>query len=155
MVSTASHRVYILSLWTKAVFAVVEMALGLAIYFVTLSEVRGVTRWILHLRIFADPHDRRTVVMQYLLGGLPMNAKTFLAVYLLLHGALKIGLVAGLLSGQRWAHPVGLAGLGAFVIYQLEHYFTHGNPIILVMAAFDVFIMVMVWREWQQKMGRG
>ena len=154
MVSGTSHRVYILSLWTKAVFAVVEMAVGLAIYFVTLTEVRSLTRWILHLRIFADPHDRRTVVMQHLLGGLPMNAKTFLAVYLLLHGALKIGLVAGLLTGHRWAHPVGLAGLGAFVIYQVEHYFKHGQPIILVMAGFDVFIMVMVWREWQQKMGR-
>jgi len=151
MISKSSHRIYLLSLWVKVVFAVVELTCGLAVYFVTVPQVRKLTSWILHLRIFADGHDRRTVIAQQVLGNLPMSAKTFLAVYLVLHGMLKIGLVAGLLSGKRWAYPLGLFGLGAFVLYQFYHYARHGNSIILVLAAFDIFIMWMVWKEWREK----
>jgi len=152
MLSKSSHRVYLVSLWLKAIFAAIELATGLAVYFVTIPEISRLTHWILRWKIFAHPSDRRTVVMQHLLAGLPLDAKTFLAVYLLLHGVLKIGLVAGLLSGKRWAYPLGLFGLGLFVIYQLYHFYAHGHPFILLMAAFDVFIMVMVWREWREKM---
>lgn len=154
MISKSSHEVYILSLWAKVVFAVLELSVGLAFYFVSLTQVRQLTFWILRLRIFADPHDRKTAFMQHLLAGVPLDAKTFISVYLLLHGALKIALVAGLLSGKRWAYPSGLAGLGAFVIYQLYHYSRHGGVTILVLASFDIFIMWMVWREWREKMGR-
>jgi uncharacterized membrane protein len=152
MISKSGHRLYLVSLWVKVVFAVAEGFSGLAIYFVTIPQIRHVVSWILGWKIFAHPSDRRTVVMHHLLGGLQLNAKTFLAVYLLLHGLLKIGLVAGLLSGKRWAYPLGLFGLGAFVLYQLYHFSRHGNPAILVLAGFDVFIMWLVWKEWREKM---
>ncbi len=151
MISKSSYRIYLASLWIKVVFAVVELAAGIEVYFVTIPQIRRLTSWILHLRIFADGHDRKTIFVQHALGNLPMNAKTFLAVYLALHGLLKIGLVAGLLSGKRWAYPLGLIGLGAFVFYQVFHYAKHGNAIILVFAAFDIFIMWMVWKEWREK----
>lgn len=151
--TSAGHRVYLISLWTKVIFAVAECLTGLAVYFITTKEIQQFTRWILHLKIFADPHDRRTVFVQNALAGIPMNAKTFLVVYLLLHGLLKIAIVFGLLSGKPLAYPLGLLGLGAFVTYQLWHYHLHGQSAILVLAAFDVFIMVMVWREWREKFG--
>ena len=110
------------------------------------------TRWILHLRIFADPGDRKTEFMQHLIAGLPLDARAFVCIYLLLHGGLKIAIVAGLLSAKRLAYPLGLLGLGAFVIYEVTEYFIHHHYGILMIAGFDVFIMVMVAREWREKL---
>ena len=155
MMTTTNHRIYIFSLWLKVIIAVFEGLCGLAIYFVTIKEIRLITKWILSWHIFADPHDRRTEVMQVALAGLPIDSKTFISVYLLLHGALKIGLVIGLLAEKRWAYPVGLFGLGAFVVYQLWHYYLHHHTTLLVLAVFDIFIMWMVWREWREKYGSG
>jgi len=154
MISRASHRIYLLSLFLKIFFAVIEVLCGLAIYFVPLEQIHTLTHWILQLQIFADPGDRKTEFMQHLIAGLPLDARAFVCIYLLLHGGLKIAIVTGLLSGKRLAFPLGLLGLGIFVIYELTEYFIHHHYGILMIAGFDVFIMIMVAREWREKLAR-
>ena len=152
MISRASHRLYLFSLWLKAFDAAIEALCGIAIFFVTIEQVHTFIHWILHLRIFADPGDRKTVFVQHLLTGLPLDSREFLGIYLVLHGGLKIAIVAGLLSRKLLAYPFGLLGLGAFVIYEVTEYFTHHHTSILIMAFFDVFIMIMVAREWRERL---
>ena len=152
MISRASHRIYLLSLWVKAFDAAVEALCGIAIFFVSIEQVHTIIHWILHLQIFADPSDRKTEFVQNLLVGLPLDGREFLAIYLLLHGGLKIAIVAGLLSRKMLAYPLGLLGLGGFVIYEVTEYFLHHHLGILMMAGFDIFIMVMVAREWREKL---
>ena len=154
MISRASHDIYLISLALKLFFAVLEVLCGLAIYFVPLEQIHALTHWILDLRIFAYPGDRKTEFMQHLIAGLPLDARAFVCIYLLLHGGLKIAIVTGLLSGKRLAFPLGLLGLGIFVIYELTEYFIHHHYGILMIAGFDVFIMMMVAREWREKLAR-
>ncbi|HEY5363407.1 MAG TPA: DUF2127 domain-containing protein [Aestuariivirga sp.] len=152
MISRASHGIYLLSLALKLFFAALEVLCGLAIYFVPLEQIHSLTHWILELRIFADPGDRKTELMQHLISGLPLDARLFVCIYLLLHGGLKIAIVAGLLSGKPLAYPLGLLGLAIFVIYELTEYFLHHHLGILMIAGFDVFIIMMVAREWREKL---
>ena len=152
MISRASHQIYLLSLFLKIFFAVIEVLSGLAIYFVSLDQINSLTHWILKLRIFADPSDRKTEFVQYLIAGLPLDARSFVAIYLLLHGGLKIAIVAGLLSAKPLAYPLGLLGLAVFVIYEVTEYFLHHHFGILMIAGFDVFIIMMVAREWREKL---
>lgn len=154
MISRFSHRLYLFSLWLKAFDAAVEALCGIAIFFATIEQVHTLIHWILHLRIFADPSDRKTEFVQNLIAGLPLDSREFLGIYLLLHGGLKIAIVAGLLSRKLLAYPLGLLGLGGFVIYELAEYFIHHHVGMLLMAGFDIFIMVMVAREWRERLGR-
>ena len=66
-----------------------------------------------------DPHD---VIANRILGythGLTGSAVTFAALYLLVHGIVKIVLVAALLRNQAWAYPWMIGFLVIFIGYQL------------------------------------
>jgi len=61
--------------------------------------------------------------------------------------------VAGLLRGRPWAYPAALWFLGAFVLYQLYRLLLTGAPALGVLTAFDVAVMVLIWREYRFRVG--
>ena len=72
-----------------------------------------------------DPHD---FVARYLLhtaNGLTGSAVLFGAVYLLLHGAVKVVLVIALLLNKLWAYPCMIVVLLIFIGYQLYRIALH------------------------------
>jgi uncharacterized membrane protein len=75
--------------------------------------------------------------------------RTFVLVYLGLHGVVKIGLVAALLSRWRPAYPVAAAVLGVFVAYEVLRAVRTGSVVLPFLAALDVVIIVLVLREYR------
>jgi len=75
---------------------------------------------------------------------------TFVIVFLLLHGVVKLVLVYCLLREFHWVYPWALAVLGAFVVYQA--YVLVRSPTIgmALLTLLDVVIVWLVWREWRQ-----
>ena len=79
----------------------------------------------------------------------------FAAMYLLLHGLVKIGLVIALWMNKLWAYPVAILVFAAFVVYQ-SFRFTHTHSVGLVLLTiFDVAIIYLTWMEYlDQKRSR-
>lgn len=75
--------------------------------------------------------------------------RTFAIVYLVLHGVLKLVLVAALL--RRWmpAYPVAVVVLGLFVVYEVYRAWHTGSVLLPFLAALDVAIIVLVLREYR------
>ncbi|MBX0328400.1 DUF2127 domain-containing protein [Oscillochloris sp. ZM17-4] len=66
---------------------------------------------------------------------------------------VKLGVVAGVLRGQRWAYPLAIGVLGAFIAYQvyrLSYAFSLG---LLLLTLFDAVIIGLTWREYTQPAG--
>lgn len=75
---------------------------------------------------------------------------TFLIVFLIGHGIVKLALVYCLLKRIVWAYPYALAILGMFLAYQL--YALVRDPLSIGMWFFtilDVIIIYLVWAEWK------
>jgi uncharacterized membrane protein len=80
---------------------------------------------------------------------LSVGTETFYAFYLLSHGLVNVALVIGLLRGRLWAYPVSLAVLVAFIAYQGYRYsYTHSIG-LMVLTAFDIVIIWLIWHEWR------
>ncbi len=62
---------------------------------------------------------------------------------------VKLLLVAGLLRDRMWAYPASLAVLGAFMAYQLYRYSYTDSVGLLVLTAFDVVVVGLVWHEYR------
>ena len=73
----------------------------------------------------------------------------FYAVYLLIHGLVKLVLVAGLLRGLRWAYPASLVVMAMFVAYQLHRFSATHRVGLLVLSVFDLLVIALIWREWR------
>jgi len=74
---------------------------------------------------------------------------TYIALYLLSRGLVKVVLIAAMLKNMLWAYPASLCVLGLFVLYQLYQIYSNFSWIIVTLTVFDLFVMYFVWREYQ------
>ena len=75
--------------------------------------------------------------------------RTFVVVYLALHGLIKLALVVALLKRWRPAYPAAMVVLGLFVAYELARAVSTGSIVLPFLAVFDLAILVLVWREYR------
>jgi uncharacterized membrane protein len=76
------------------------------------------------------------------------GARNFAVAYLLLHGVIKLVLVYALLREVRPMYPVAAAVLGLFIVYELVRAAHTHSIALVVFAALDIVIVVLVLREY-------
>ena len=150
-----------ISLWGKAVFAVLEVIAGALFYFASHNAITG---FILRLTKDEITEDPRDLIARFLINSsqqLFVSTQHFIAVYLLLHGVVKLVLIVALLKDKLWAYPVSLGAFGLFAAYQIYQLSLARSPWLAVLTVFDLIIIWLVWREYRfirrrldKKMGR-
>ena len=75
--------------------------------------------------------------------------RTFVLIYLGLHGVLKLALVWALLRKWRPAYPVAAVVLGVFVAYEVVRAVHTGSVVLPFLAALDVLVIVLIIREYR------
>jgi uncharacterized membrane protein len=149
MQANRRHILFLVSILLKGVFALGEFAAGFLIYVTPPDSLAQFVHFMFHNRLVADPFDPLAQFMLREMHDLSVNRHTFISLYLMLHGLVKIGIVAGLLSRKLWAFPVGMVALALFIIYQLHRFaYTHA-PLLVLISIFDAFIIWLTWREYQ------
>lgn len=136
------------SLLLKGFFALLELLGGMVLYFIGTSTILQFIQHATLEELTEDPADRVAQFILQVAQTLSMETKDFYAVYLALHGIVKLFLVINLWRGVRWAYPLALGVLPLFVIYQLYRY-SHTQSIGLVLlSAFDLIMIALIWREY-------
>jgi uncharacterized membrane protein len=145
------HRAFEISVLLKGAHAVIEIAGGL---FLLLESTHGLSRLVFELtEPLAALHagDRVAAYLRHAAEAVSLDTKTFAALYLLLHGVIKLGLVVGLLREKAWAYPAAIVAFGGFIAYQLYRYtFTHSLTLIVI-TVFDAIVLALIWHEWRYR----
>lgn len=142
--------IYVWSLVLKGIDALAETLGGLALYFVGTEAITALVRTLTLHELTQDPHDLVANTLLNMAAGLSVDTKQFYALYLLGHGVIKLVMVGGLLAEKRWAYPLALIGMTAFIVYQLYRYtYTHSLGLI-ALTVFDLVIIALVWHEWRR-----
>lgn len=94
-----------------------------------------------------DPGDRVVATLRHLAEDLGSGRLTFATFYLIAHGVVKVVLAAGLLREKAWAFPVAIWTLLALAVYQLYRFSHTRSPLLPLLAAIDLGIVWLVWRE--------
>ena len=149
MIGRLRHILFIISMVFKGIVALAETLSGLTMFFVSPGALREVTHFLFRNRLLADPHDFIANAMMNALQDMDVNSHTFIRLYLLLHGLVKLVVFSALLTERLWTFPVGLTALGLFIAYQLNRYAHTQATLLLVVSALDALIMLLVWREYQ------
>jgi uncharacterized membrane protein len=149
MIANLRHKLFIVSILLKGVFAVLEVLAGTVLLLSSPGHLTQFIHFMFHNRLVADPNDPFATYALHQLQDFDMTRHTFVSIYLMLHGLVKVGIVAGLYSERLWAFPIGLTALGIFIVYQMERFVTTHAPLLLVISILDAFIMVLAWREYQ------
>jgi uncharacterized membrane protein len=127
----------------------VELLAALALAFGSADLLDGLVRLVLDHHLLGGPQsalaERFAAGEEHLVGA----GRTFAVVYLLLHGITKCGLVLALARRVRAAYPVAVVVLGLFVVYELYRAVRTGSVVLPLLAALDVFVIVLIIREYR------
>jgi uncharacterized membrane protein len=137
----------------KGIDGFMELIGGLVLLFLAREFLSRIVALVTAHELSEDPHDLLANALTHTVSLLSADTRRFAGAYLIGHGCIKIVLVAGLWREKRWAYPVALWFLGAFVAYQLYRYAHTHSLVLLAFTALDVFILWAIWRDYRLRRG--
>ncbi|GEM_PF-95541 len=140
-------QVFEIAVVLKGLNALLEIVLGLLLMFT--NVINEFVAVLVHNEFIEDPNDFIATHIQALLPISP-HAQFVGALYLLSHGVVKIFLMAGLLRNKLWAYPSTIVVLSLLILYQLTRFFWTHSPWLIVLSAFDTFVVWLVWHEYKR-----
>jgi uncharacterized membrane protein len=143
-------RLFEIGIILKGLNGLAELFGGLLLLFVTPAAIHPLATTLTQGELSEDPNE---IVARYLLhtaNGLTGNAVIFGAVYLIVHGAVKVVLVVALLLNKLWAYPSMIIVLLIFIGYQLYRIALDPSVGLIALTVFDTLIVVLTWREYRR-----
>jgi uncharacterized membrane protein len=142
------HTLFLVSVWIKGIAGLLEMLTGVVCFFVKPETLMSLIIRVTAPELTEDRDDWIAALISRAIRSLSHDSMLFAAAYLILHGLIKLLLVAGLLRGRLWTFPLSLGFLGAFIVYQAYRY-THTHALSLILlTVVDLAVMFLVWREY-------
>jgi uncharacterized membrane protein len=135
----------------KGLNGLLELVGGVLLLIVSPGAIKGIVGTLTAGELSENPHDFIATRLLHTAGGLTGEGLTFGAVYLLIHGVVKVTLVIALLCNKLWAYPWMVAVLLAFIAYQVYLIVLGPSPGLVALTVFDVLIVVLTWREYRQQ----
>jgi len=143
------HGLFLLSVWSKGIAGLVETFGGIVLFCIPQARLNAFVIFLTAPELAEDPTDRVATLLQRVVHELATDTKPFVSGYLIIHGVIKVLLVAGLLGRRLWSYSVSLWFLAAFVVYQLYRFlFTHSLWLI-ALTIVDLIVAFLIWREYQ------
>jgi uncharacterized membrane protein len=144
-------RTFEVSIILKGLDGLLELIGGLLLLFVGPATINHLIARLTQHELNEDPHDLIATHLMRFGNGLTGAAVTFAAVYLLVHGAVKVFLVVALLRNKLWAYPWLIITLIVFIGYQLYKIALHPTVGLTALTLFDAFVVWLTWREWRKQ----
>lgn len=146
---TLLDRTFFVSLILKGLDGLLEVVGGIALLLVTPAQINAVVRALTRHEITQDPNDLIANWLINYTSTLGVAATLFGAMYLLVHGIVKIILVTAVLRDKLWAYPWLIGFLIAFIGYQAYELIVHFSWALLLLTAFDIFMVGLTLREYR------
>ena len=144
-----TERLFKAALLVKGLDGAAELVAAVALLLVPAATVQRLVAEVVSRDLLGPPDGFLT---RHLVAGTAEFAsgdRTFVLVYLGLHGVVKLALVWALLRKWRRAYPVAAAVLAVFVGYELIRALHTGSVVLPFLAALDIVIIVMILREYR------
>src|SRR6266446_3909966 len=143
------HAFFLLSVWSKGVAGLVETIGGVLLLFIPRAGLNALVVFLTAPELAEDPTDRVATLFQRAVHELGADTKLFASGYLIVHGVIKVLLVAGLLGRRLWSYPVSLWFLAGFIAYQAYRFFFTHSLWMIALTVVDLIVAFLIWREYQ------
>lgn len=99
-----------------------------------------------------DPTDRIMNYFYNLCHTLSIDSQRSIAIYMMLHGAVKLVFICLLFKKVLWAFPASVAVFGLLLMYEIYKFIHIHSFLLLILIAIDIaFVGVIVLEYWNIK----
>jgi uncharacterized membrane protein len=138
-----------ISLLVKGLFALGQIIGGIVAFLVTKEFLLKAVTVLTQEELLEDPRDLIANFLLHSSQNLSISTQHFVALYLLMHGAIKLWLIIGLLWERLWYYPTAIVIFGFFIIYQLYRFTFAHSVWLLLITAVDVVVVALTKHEYQ------
>ena len=138
-----------LSVLLKGLDAVLEILGAVALWLVSPGFIASAVHFLTQDEIAEDPHDLVANWLRHAAARFSLSSEHFMAIYLLAHGLIKIVMVVALLRNRLWAYPAAIFVFSGFIAYQLYRFTLTGGIGLILLSAFDTFLIALIWLEFR------
>src|SRR5207244_4670086 len=142
------HAFFLLSVWSKGVAGLLETIGGLLLLFIPHTGLNALVVFLTAPELAEDPTDRIATLLQRMVQELGTDTRLFASGYLIVHGIIKVFLVAGLLGRRLCSSPVSLWFLAVFIAYQAYRFFFTHSLWMIALTIVDLIVALFIWREY-------
>jgi uncharacterized membrane protein len=144
------HQLFDATVYVKGIDGVLQIIGGIILLTVSNARVTGILGFLTTHELSRNPRDIVARAIASAAASLSADSQFLGALYLLLHGVVKVALVVALLKRLLWAYPAALVVFALFLVYQVDRY-THGHSILmLALCVLDVLVIAMTAIEYQR-----
>ena len=143
-----------LGLLLKSIFAIGEVIGGVSLFFLTPNLLNGIIFWMTQDELQEDPHD---FIAQFLVNfghHFSLSIQHSLAIYLLLHGLIKLVVLFLLWRKIIWSYPLSILIFSGFIIYQISDFFLTHSVFMIVVSLIDLVMIYLTFLEYQKMRGK-
>ena len=137
------------SVLLKGLDALLEIAGGIALWFVNPIQIVRLTALLTQDELSEDPHDIVANYLRHAAGRLSVSGEHFMALYLLSHGIVKMFAVVALLKNKLWGYPLSIVVFGGFIVYQIYRFTLTRGIGLIALTVFDLVVIVLIWLEYR------
>jgi len=140
-----------LALILKIINGSLEMLAALLVLFVPPSLVLRLAEFATSGELAQDPNDLIAIGIQTAAQTFTVHTHYLLALYLVLHGSIKVLLVIGILAKKRVAYPLFMIALAIFGAYEAYRGFILHEMLLQALAIFDLALLVLTSYEYRRR----
>lgn len=135
----------------KIINGSLEMITALLLLFVPPSLVIKLAEFATGGELARDVDDPVATVIQNAAQTFAVHTHYFLALYLVLHGTVKVLLVIGIFAKKRIAYPLFMIALGIFGAYEAYRGFMLHDLLLQALSVLDLSLLVLTSHEYRRR----
>lgn len=143
------EALFLLSVWFKGLDGMLELLGGAALMSVSPAFILHTVRYLTQDELAEDPRDLVANALLRIASRLSFASEHFIALYLLIHGMVKIGLVWALLRRVLIAYPASIVIFAGFIAYQVYRYTLTPGLGLLALTALDFVVIFLIALEYR------
>lgn len=142
--------VFLVGVLLKALDGLLELVVGIPAVFLTADQVAALGDRLTARELAHDPHDLIATMILRESHRLSHDTLLIAGIYLIVHGVVKLAIVAALILGSRRVYPWAIGALSILLVVQLVDLVMKFSVGVLVLTLIDVAIIVLTVREWRE-----
>lgn len=144
------HDIFLIGIFIKGIDGILELIAGIILLITKSNFISNFVQRIFQHELFEDPKDLIANYFVQTSTNISVSLLLFVAIYLIIHGIIKIGIFLGLWYKQAWAYPIAAIVLSLFVIYQSIRLFSNHSIILLFLILVDISIIILLRFEYKR-----
>ena len=145
-----SDNLFKAGLIVKGVNGVLEIIGGILLLFINQTSIGGFVKLIFHHELLQDPNDFVGNFLLNLSSNLSVGIQYFFAIYFLINGVVKIGLIYGLWRKKLWTYVVAEIIFSVLLIYEVYKFASNHSIYLLFLIFLDVIVVILIWLKYKE-----